>query len=214
MAAMRKKSSPMTPEKREEIGRIIDSGEMTSEEAAAHYEIGFSTATACATAYRRGLKGKLIPKKTKPEIKKPVVAKKTKPQKKPAPRTIGGIRYDAEFKAKAITMVLNGGPPNVRRTHKEVGDELGCSSSGVRKWIVAYDESGSTELDVKTVVSKEQVAHEMAISEPVQPLTRTTRTTDMSHTENLSNANLLQRVAELESELEILKPRLRDYLNL
>lgn len=179
MPAVKRSRNNLTEDQRLEIGKLIDEEKLTTSDAANKFKIGFSTAGACATAYRRGLDGKTI-------------AKKTKPQKKPEAKVIKGIRYDNEFKSKAVNMVLNGGPPNARRTHKEVGDELGVSSSGVRKWVFEYDESGSAELGVKV----ENYKHEMAISAPPEIKT------------------LQKRIDELEAENALLKPMVRKYLNL
>ncbi len=202
MPGVKRKRESLNAEQRLEIGKLIDEGKLTVKEASDNYKIGFSTAGACRTAYRNGLNGKPMPKAIPP-------VKKSKPQKKPMPRVIKGIRYDDEFKAKAVKMVLNGGSPNVRLTHKEVGDELGISPSGVRKWVVDYDNGigPARAASVDPIHEQRKILNRTDEVEPQAQLTNE----DIPLT--ITDSYLL-RIATLEAELALLKPMVRRYLNL
>lgn len=188
-----KKRNNMNASQRLEMGKKIVEDKLSTADAAKQFGCGFSTAGACATAYRRGLQGKVIPKKT------------------PTAKTIGGIRYDAEFKTKAVQLVLNNG--KTRLTHVEVAEKLGCSPSGVRKWVVAFDNSGETLApalveDGETYAEKFGAATHRTPSQELEIIKEHAKTLTLKLAEQVARTGLLQE------ELDMLKPLARKYLKL
>lgn len=198
-----KKRNNLNASQRLEMGKKIVEDKLSTADAAKQFGCGFSTAGACATAYRRGLQGKVIPKKT------------------PTAKTIGGIRYDAEFKAKAVQLVLNNGKE--RLTHVEVAEKLGCSPSGVRKWVVAFDNSGET---LAPALVEDGESNEGGTLAPavvnVSPALTAHRTPSQELEIIKEHARELKKQLEeqktkillLNEEIELLKPLARKYLKL
>lgn len=189
-----KKRNNMNASQRLEMGKAIVEDKLSTADAAKQFGCGFSTAGACATAYRRGLQGKVIPKNI------------------PTAKTIGGIRYDAEFKAKAVKLVLNNG--KTRLTHVEVAEKLRCSPSGVRKWVIAFENSGETLAPALVENVEPPLAPAMGAKQPRTPsqeleILRNDAQTLVQELEGVIEKNKL-----LQEELEMLKPLARKYLKL
>jgi len=197
MAAKKRKLTRqfITPETREKIGSAMVNDGLSKEETAKLFNVGVSTAGACATVYRKEHPGSV-------KVKSPQKIKGKSGSGK-------SIRYDEAFKARAVKAVFKGGK---KRVLLHVADELGISEAGLRKWVMIYEEElNKTEKPTSSPETSEPLSTDQefeVIKNHAQKLQR------QKDELELKNHKLEAMVAHLNNEVAMLKPLAARYLNI